>query len=354
MADIAQKSGLSRATVSYVLNNTSGKAISRETRDKILKVASELKYTPNYFARGLKTERSMSIAIMAQELTDPTIMVTINGINMQSNKYNYTQFIQATKGLGLSRKEVIERLCSRSIDGLIYMYPDKEKDMEMIKEIVEDKSIPTVLVGRKFKRIKVDCVRFDYYQAGYEMAKHLCELGHRTIAYVVTGEMTSGKKMRLDGINDCMNEYGVSCDILQENALYDNKSYFELEQYEGTQNLIEGYIKTGINHTALIGSNAIITASILNVFKKNGIDVPKDISVACFGENIVLNIENSNVTFIPYPYYEIGEVAFKLLFDRMENKGEDMVKDIIYSIKLVLGETTAAPTQKNKIKQRCK
>lgn len=339
--DVAKAAGVSRATVSYVLNNVKGKTISEETREKIMRAVKELEYKPNFFAKGLRTSSSKTVALILPSITDPTMPIMVKGVETATNFSEYSLLIHDNESIARSKIEAIETLCERAIDGVIYAYPRDSDDDMVIQYLVNKRKMPTVVIGKKYERYEVSCVRFDHYNAGEMIADYLYGLGHERIALMITGSMTQIKKLRLDGINSVLKKHGLKCDLIQDrNTPGANTLFFDTHEYElGFFSTID-LVEKGLAYTAIIGTNNIVAAGILNALKSKGIAVPQTVSVTSFGGYFISEIVDPKLTVLDQPFYDFGKTAFDILKVEMENREHHLVQDIVYKPRIIIRGST--------------
>ncbi|EGO86867.1 LacI family transcriptional regulator, partial [Clostridium botulinum C str. Stockholm] len=120
MKDIAIKAGVSKATVSMVLNKKDSK-ISRATKEKIIKLAEDLNYIPNGIARSLTTKKSETIGIVLPDITNPFFSEMARAIEDTANKLDYNVIFCNTDSNFKKEENYIKLLISKLVDGVIFI-----------------------------------------------------------------------------------------------------------------------------------------------------------------------------------------------------------------------------------------
>lgn len=343
--DIAKLAGVSRTTVSFVLNNKNDKKISEETRNRILKIAKELNYRPNPFARGLKTNFSKTIALILPTITDPTMSVLIKGVENAAVSSQYSLMIHDIESSVSDRVDDIGLLCEKTVDGIIFAYPN-DSDEEIINLLVNKLKIPTIIIGLKTDSYQANNVRLDYFGDGKLIADHLYDLGHRDIA-VITGDININKRsreLRIEGIKNSLKFHGLEPKIIYaKDCGLRSSLFFDTRQYDmgyaGAINILE----KGLDFTALIGTNELISIGAMNAFKSKDINIPGRISVASFGGYLMSEIVEPKLTVVAQATYKTGEIAFEMLktiLDGKDNGISDEIKEIVVKGKLVIRSST--------------
>lgn len=200
--DIAEKCGVSRATVSKALNGYGD--ISPETAERIRKTAEEMHYHPNAAAQLLKTNSSHSIGVLFEDQTNSGLAheyfsKILNAMKVEAEKRGYDiTFI--SQNLGGKPASYLEHARYRQVDGVLLASVDYTAPG--VQELVESE-IPTVTIDYGFN--DHSAVMSDNLEGEYELTKYLLSMGHRKIAFI-HGEETSVTKKRLVGFNRALAE----------------------------------------------------------------------------------------------------------------------------------------------------
>ncbi|EJN86149.1 transcriptional regulator, LacI family [Actinomyces naeslundii str. Howell 279] len=162
MEDVARAAGVSRTTVSFVLNNRNGARIAPETRDRVQQVAAELGYRPHGGARALASRRSSLIGLVSEIVTSPFGAATIRGIQDTVRRAGYTLFIVPTSTEADMDAEAFETLLKSRVEGIIYATGWNCR----VRMPAQAREIPTVLVHCIDPVSGLPCVRPDEEQMG--------------------------------------------------------------------------------------------------------------------------------------------------------------------------------------------
>ena len=196
MEDVARAAGVSRTTVSFVLNNRNGARIAPETRDRVQQVAAELGYRPHGGARALASRRSSLIGLVSEIVTSPFGAATIRGIQDTVRRAGYTLFIVPTSTEADMDAEAFETLLKSRVEGIIYATGWNCR----VRMPAQAREIPTVLVHCIDPVSGLPCVRPDEEQMGRLAAQALLEGHHRDIGVIELdpndGEAAPGRRAR--------------------------------------------------------------------------------------------------------------------------------------------------------------
>jgi len=326
MKDIAEMAGVSKATVSMVLNKKDA-SISDITRNNILKIAKEMFYIPNSIARSLSTKKSGTIGIILPDITNPFFSEMARAVEDEAESLEYNLMICNTDNDIHKEEKYIQLLISKLIDGIIFMSGGKSNEnITLLKK----NNVPFVLVDRYIDGYK------DYYgvfslnnQGVRNGVRYLYEKGKRKIAFVKGSENLEISTQRLEGYTDEMKNYG----------LYDEKYIFEGDfNVEGGILATQKIISTFNNLDAIFYSNDMMALGGMKVLLRNGYKIPRDISVVGFDNIQMSSVTEPELTTISQPIYIMGKKACSILIDVINGEIPDD-KQIYYETNLIIRGT---------------
>ena len=308
ITDIAVKTGLSITTVSRILN---GKAeqyrIGNTSHQKVLKAAKELNYVPNLFAANLRTGKSNTIALIIPSLNNPFFSDIASTINAEARKYGYVTMISdSDEDLEIEKME-LQQIVSRNIEGLIIVPCGNQS--EHIKRLY-DQGLPVICIDRYFEDLDIPFVSTDNYDGAFNATKHLIENGHTSIACIQGVQQSTPNRLRVSGFIDAMEKEGL-------------KNYTVVGDDFSVQN---GYLETIMlmqqheRPTAIFTLSNTIAMGCMKAIKENNIRIPEDISLITFDDHIYLDYLATPLSCIAQSVTDIGKIAIKFLFARIENK----------------------------------
>lgn len=307
--DVAKLAGVSISTVSRVINNS--KPVSNEVKKKVLDAVNELGYKPNEVARTLVTKRSYLIGVVVTDIGNSYIAEMVRGIEEVGKMYNYDILLCSSYGDLQAELKFMQLLKRKQVEGIILL-------SEIVNEEVIDKlhelKIPFVYLNRYFYIEDFPTVTIDDYEASYEMTNYLINLGHRKIAYVTVNEDEySLENFKIEGYKKAIEEVDGCKEIFCK-----AKGYSIDDGYEIGKDFIELRDKLGI--TAVFCSHDEHAIGLMNYFYDNNIRVPKDISVAGYGDIKIASIYRPRLTTVKEPHYDIGAVAIRKIIKELKDK----------------------------------
>ncbi|WP_105614162.1 LacI family DNA-binding transcriptional regulator [Vallitalea okinawensis] len=328
--DVAQRAGVSKATVSNVFSGK--RPISEEVQKKVLEVAKELHYKPNYFAKSLVTRETRIIGLCMQgenvKLSSFHLSL-LNGVLKGCYAKGYRVLVNALASRFNSKTEFI---AADPVDGDILL--DPAEDDKRIKERIE-KNIPLILIGKPPKKYEkmVSYVDNDNVSTAENLTNHLIELGHREILFLnapqdktVSHDREKGYKLAVLGSNqtpnlellkykpDDMNsiEYGY---LYAKKALEENK-----------------------NITAIIADSGKVVGGIYDAVRELGLTIPDDLSVAVFSDGNTYGFDPS-LTEMDLNPSVLGEEAVKMLIEQI-NSEKKVLKRVFISSEIKINGST--------------
>ncbi|OFI01502.1 HTH-type transcriptional repressor CytR [Clostridium acetireducens DSM 10703] len=328
MLDIANKAGVSKATVSMVINKTDNK-ISEETRKKILNIAKELNYIPNSIARSLSTNKSNTIGIILPDITNPFFAEIARAIEDEASENGYNVIFCNTDNVIEKEEKYTKLLISKLIDGVIFISGgDSSKSIK----ILEDNNIHFILVDRYiesyYKYYGVYCLNEKGVKEGIE---YLYSKNNKKIAFVSGPKEIQVSMQRLKGYKETMTKYGI----------YKNNLVFEGDfTINGGKKATEEILKINEKVDAIFYSNDMMAYGGMKVLVKKGYKIPKDISIMGFDNINISKFIEPELTTVGQPIYSMGKNSCNLLIKLINNENIDK-RQIYFETKLIIRDTVS-------------
>ena len=272
MQDVANKAGVSKATVSRVL---SGKGyVSQETKDQVFKAIEEAGYRPNLLARNLATSKSMCIGlVVTNTLYNGNYFSELISQAAKKLDANGRQLILVDgKHSAEEEREAIQFLHDLRCDGII-IYP-RFLSVDEMDDIIDKYNKPVMVVNRKLRKHQSHCIYCDHKGSGLQSTRALIERGHRNIAFI-TGSMDSPTAIeRLSGYKEALSAAGLPVN----DALIIPGKWTPASGAAAVEALLAG----GQTFSAILASNDEMAIGAMKKLHEAGIAVPADVSVIGF------------------------------------------------------------------------
>jgi len=329
LEDIAKKAGVSRSTVSRVVNGHEN--ISNGVRLRVLKVIKETGYRPNAAARTLASKRSQMIGLVLPRsvsslFTDPYYPQLLKGISQACNQYDYTLsfFLVSSKN---EEEKILKRVPNKGLLDGVLVQSGHHGDQGIIGHMI-DADIPQVVIGRPFRSDNVSYVDVDNVRAAYYAVSHLVRLGYQRIA-TITGPLESTVGLdRCEGYTKALEERGngIHQDLIIEGDFTELGGYFAMET------LLQK------NPDAVFAASDIMAMGAIRAIQEHDLKVPEDIAVIGFDDIPLTTLIDVELTTIRQPVIEMGRKSVELLLDIIEN-GTQPPRHMILDSKLVVRST---------------
>jgi DNA-binding LacI/PurR family transcriptional regulator len=328
LEEIAKVADVSIATVSRVLTN-SNHPISEKTRYRIKKLAEEMGYKPNLVARSLRTDRTYTVGIIADDIVSPFPPPIIRGIQDILTEHNYVGLIVNADRNPEIEKDVIDTLLSRPVDGIIFV----ESGHRVATKVLEHSNKPYVFVHRLFETpIKNSVVPDEAYGAALAV-KHLVTLGHRRIAHIRGPVRWFASEGRLAGYRSVLETEGIAIDA----TLIESGDWEVESGYEAATRLLA----LEVPPTAIFSANDMMAIGAIYAIQNAGMRIPEDIAVVGYDNREVAWTIKPNLTTVNLPVYEMGRTAAEILLKQLQD-GIQVLEEVRIKGQLFIRESCGA------------
>ncbi len=304
MRDVAERAGLSVSTVSHVINNT--RAVSDESRQRVMSAMEELDYKPNALARSLRRRKTNTLGMIVPDSANPFFAEVARAIEDTSFAQNYSIILCNSEGDLEKQQAYTNVLIENRVAGILFVAAGIST--ELVNDL-EQRRVPLVVVDREVPGVEVDTVMTNHAQGGYLATQHLIELGHRRIACIAGNSEVSPSAERLTGYRRALEDNNLAYD---ERLVV--KGDFQYESgYEATKHLLA----LEVPPSAFFACNDLMAVGCISAARELGLRVPQDISVVGFDNVRLASFTNPPLTTVAQPIFEIGALATKMLLERM-------------------------------------
>jgi len=328
-ADVAAEAGVSRTTVSFVLNERAGVKIPDETRQRVLAAAARLDYHPNSVARQLAGGASRAVGLVLRQTpeqvaNDGVLAETLRGLANAARAANHRVLVET---LAPGEGRYADLLRSGRTDGLIVSGP--RYDDEELAELVRD-GFPVVIQG-SVPGLDVPSVDVDN-EAGARLAvEHLLALGHRRIACITHAPLAyTAASERLTGYREALAAAGLADEpeLIAEGA-FDAQS--------GRRAVAEILART--KPEAIFVTSDVVAIGAIAGLRDAGLSVPGDVSVVSFDDIPLAAYLDPPLTTIRLPAYDLGLTAGRAILERIA--GRPVAARTLLPTELIVRASTA-------------
>lgn len=330
-ADVAARAGVSRTTVSFVLNDRADTGIADETRRRVEEAARELGYHAHGAARALAGGTSMTIGLVLRQsaeqvAADALLAETLWGIGSEARTGGYRVLVEPLSPVGGRYSDLVR---SQRVDGLIVSGP--RVDDPELAALVED-GFPIILQG-SLPAVPAPSVDVDNRAGARAAVEHLVRLGHRRIGCVTNAPLAyTAAADRLAGYRDALKAAGIPRDpTLVAEGAFDAAS-----GREATADLLA----RAPDITAIFVASDIVAFGALRALRESGRKVPDDISVVGFDDIPLARHFDPPLTTIRLPARDLGAAAGRALLERLA--GRPVSERTLLPTELIVRESTSA------------
>ncbi|QKJ21274.1 LacI family DNA-binding transcriptional regulator [Microbacterium hominis] len=302
MKDVAEKAGVSRSAVSFVLNDRTSMGLSDETRDRVLAAAAELGYRPNAGARALAKKQSDWYGLVTEIVTAPFAVDIIKGAQDRARESDKYLLIASTESDPAAETAAIERLLEQRVEGLIYAATWHRA--VVLPEIARE--VPTVLVNCFDAEGRYPAIVPDERMGGRRATERLLAAGHRRIGLINLDPDIPAAVLRLSGYHEVLAEAGIPFDD-------------ELE-VSGHATADGGYAAASTlldltePPTAIFCANDRMAMGAYDAIKERGLRIPHDVAVVGFdNQELIARYLRPGLTTVALPFEQMGTRGVELL-----------------------------------------
>jgi LacI family transcriptional regulator len=329
-ADVAARAGVSRTTVSFVLNDRADAAIPEETRRRVEEAARELGYSAHGAARALAGGMSHTIGLVLRQSpeqvsADALLAETLWGIGSEAHLGGFRVLVEPLPPEGGRYSDLVR---SQRVDGLIVSGP-RTDDQELLQLVAD--GFPIIVQG-SLPSLEAPSVDVDNRAGARAAVEHLLSLGHRRIGCITNAPLAyTAASDRLAGYRDAL----VDADMGYDDALVVEGSFDATSGWSATRDLLDRVPAL----TALFVASDMVAFGALRALREAGRRVPEDVSVVGFDDIPVARHFDPPLTTIRLPARALGAAAGRALLDRLGGRLDTQRR--LLPTELVVRDSTA-------------
>ncbi len=329
--DVARLAGVSKRTVSRVINNSP--KVGQATRERILRVIAELDYHPSVQARGLATRRSYMLGMIYDNPDPLYIDEVLRGVLGECRASGYELVVHPCDRQSRDLTDEAVNFVQRSkLDGVIILPP-----------VSENNELAGALSKARVNYVRLVSVALDNPEhvvishersAAAAMAEHLVALGHCRIGYIAGPKGLKSTRERLEGFCDALEKHGckLAGDMIKRGAY----------TFDSGLECARALLTSDPPPTAIFASNDEMAVGAINAARDLGLRVPEDLSIAGFDDSILASRIIPRLTTIRRPVREMACLATTKLIASIEGRLEDAKVENVLIPSLVARDSTSA------------
>jgi LacI family transcriptional regulator len=336
--ELARLSGVSIGTVSRALNGYAD--VRPETRERIMRLAEEIDYTPSASARTLVTQRSHVVGVFLDtgeghpDLQHPFFHDVLAGVQETAGAAGFDLLLFATEqpGNGYGKHSYVKRCRHHNVDGVVLMGVDHNDDE--VRRLTAS-TIPTVGVDVELEGLATDYVSSDNVAGATQAVQHLAALGHRRIATIHGPVDTLAGLDRLRGYRQALDAAGLA---YRDEYVCLGDFYVETGEHAAA-----ALLALPEPPTAIVAASDLMAVGALRAAADAGLRVPDDLSVVGFDDIMLAAHLQPGLTTLRQDKTGLGIAAARALLERISGTPDDPSTAVTLPIELVVRGTTAPP-----------
>lgn len=328
IADVAQKAGVSKQTVSRVINDRPD--VAPETRKRIKALIRSMGYTPDPIARSMKG-RTHTLGCITPNLSDFNFSAIVQAAQLKARQHGYF-ILTGSAQSEIDVPPLLNEMIDRRVDGLLVINPRDDNRYQHLLQVIEAE-IPMVYIKNTPVNEQVSAVVLDDFTGGYLATQYLISLGHRSIVTILGPENEECTKERLAGFTKALHDVEAEPD--HRLILHGDWSA------ESGKSVIVKLLAYQVSFTAIFAQNDRMALGAMRALREAGIRIPQDISVVGYDDLPLTSFMDPPLTTVHQPIERFGQVGVQLLLEVINNPG---INPQIVSLNptLIIRETCAA------------
>lgn len=316
ISDVAQLSGTSIATVSRVLSGSSY-PVSARTRERVLKAAQQLQYTPNLLGHMLKAKTNRCIGVIIPSFQNPFFTQLVMGIEHAAREQGYIPFVFSSQRDAQTERELICQMQHLRISGLLLSATDH--DAGALTAYLDSGACAAVFESDYPLDPRAIDATCNMDENGYIATRALLAHGHRRIAFLTTPLTKHNRQMVNRGFRHAMEEAGLT--VREEDIfIYSDEREIDdgLFEFESGKELSRRLIKADRGYTGVVAVNDLLACGVMRGLATLGVRVPQDISVVGIDDIPQCTIVTPTLTTVNQGNYQHGYEVCQALIERLE------------------------------------
>jgi DNA-binding LacI/PurR family transcriptional regulator len=328
--DVAEQAGVSKSTVSRVMNQSS--YVDSETRRRVLETAKKLNYYPNASAQRLARGKSNFFGLLISDIENPVFAEMIKGFEAAAATKGYDLFLCTTNYDPQRMDAAVRKMIENGVRGVAIM---TSSATEKVAQQLATRKIPVVLVDPEMTRRHVGGIAVDYYRGVSQAIDHLAQLGHEKIVFVAGPDGRRSARRYRETVLKSLHERKMTLQgIVESDQTLEGGCAAVRQLWKGTE-----------LPTALICINDLTAIGAMTALRELGIQVPEQVSVLGCEDIYMARFFNPPLTTVKLDRKRLGTMAFDAL-ERMSQSKQRKGSVGVLDTQLIIRNSTAARISK--------
>jgi LacI family transcriptional regulator len=303
-ASVAKLAGVSQKTVSLVLNNDTRYSIPPETQQKVRDAMAALGYVPHRMARGLRNNKTYTIACIIPDIANPFYPSFLRGVQDTAEAHHYNTLIFNTDGIAEKERQCLLSAMESQVEGIIGMFFHCAS-----KDVLKDLALPVVELGGTINLPNIDVVFVDTAEAALAATTHLIEKHHTRIGFIGGITESLPHQQRLTGYRQALQNHNLTLD----DNLIQCGNFTETGGYHAMQALLQLTPRP----SAVFAANDLMAMGAYQAIREAGLRIPEDIAVVGFDDIPAAKLLTPPLTTVSQFQEKLGCRAAEMIFERL-------------------------------------
>ncbi len=321
--DVARLAGVSRATVSAVVNGN--KYVSDDLRERVERAIAQLGYRPDGIARSLKSSRTATIGLVIPSIESHFWAPVVRGAEAVLAESGYRLVLANTDEEGDRAQAALEALLDHRVDGILIAPPAGSQRRHYDAYLASGR--PLVCIERTVPGVESDYVGVDGRAGGHAAATHLLNLGRSRLAVLTLPLDVSASRERVQGVREALQERHMTLDDEQVAV-----GMSEGEGFAAAQQLLQREPRPD----ALIVAGLRMTIGAFAAVREAGLRIPEDVALIGYDETPWASVLTPPLTVVRQPARELGRIAAEMLLRRLREGAEEGPQSVVLQPELLV------------------
>jgi LacI family transcriptional regulator len=328
---VAEKAGVSTASVSRVLNDSS--LVTSELKTRVLQAIEELGYYPNRAARHLRAGVVRKVGVLFADISNPFFTSVLAGIESALQQAEYVLVLGNSNEDARIEQLHLNAFLEEGVAGIIFAATTTEKERY---QFVLQAGVPMLSIDRTVEGLKIDTITINNVDAAYHATNHLIDLGHKHIAFISGPENRTTARYRQIGYLQAMKDAGNLAPRIEIGNF----------RQEGGYQAMRALIRSDHKPSAVLVANGLMALGALQSIHEHNLAIPNEIAIVGFDDMPWVTSLQPPLTVIAQPTFEMGRIAARLLLDRIRTP-ENPIQRINLETQLIIRKSCGYPLGEN-------
>ena len=326
--DVAKYASVAPMTVSRVINQQG--PVSPSTRKRVEEAIEALHYVPNRLGQGLRNKRTMVIALVVADISNPFAIKQVLGVDNAARVKGFNVIVTHTSGSPVEEMSHLRSLVERRVDGVVF---SPVLNTPEATNFLQRQGLPVVVLDYPMPENDVDTVRCDSITAARALTEQLINLGHKRVTMLSGQETIVTARERAIGYSEAMVSAGLTPDV----------RFGTFSPSSGYQMASE-VLSDPARPTALVTANNFIALGAARAAADSGLSIPKDLSISTFDSISTDIVLDPFFTGVIQPVETLASVATGMLLERVLGTYSGVGRDVVLPTEIEVRSSTGPPT----------